>query len=610
MHRKGSRDLHTLAALGVLALFTACLALAAETPAAEPSPVAVVGARVFDGERVLPRATVIFSGPKILLIAEDAELPAGALVVDGAGKTLLPGLIDAHTHAFGDALERALAFGVTTELDMFTSAAFASEMRRQQRAGAASHRADLYSAGTLLTAPGGHGTQFGVPIPTLSTAAEAEAFVAERLAEGSDYIKLVYDDGATYGLKFATLDLPTLSAAIAATRKQQRLALVHPGSRREAREAIEAGAHGLVHLFADEPLDAELTELIASRGVFVIPTLSVNESAAGVASGQALAEDERLRPHLSHLERESLRSSFPMREGAARSTAVSREAAARLHAAGVPLLAGSDAPNPGTAHGVSLHRELALLVEAGLTPVQALAAATSVPARVFALADRGRIAPGLKADLLLVDGDPTADIQDTLRISAIWKDGRPVERPTFPDAPAKPAAAPDTEGLIADFEASEVTAAFGMGWTITTDQMMGGSSTAEMQRGAGGVDGSSGRLDVTGEVKPGSPFPWAGVIFFPGQRPMEPVDLSGYRKLAFWAKGDGGTYSVLFFASRFGRMPVSRSFTASERWQRVEMELSDFRGMSGEDVTGLAFTAGAAGTFAFSLDEVRLLAAE
>ena len=107
---------------------------------------------------------------------------------------------------------------------------------------------------------------------------------------------------------------------------------------------------------------------------------------------------------------------------------------AELHAAGVELMAGSDAPNPGTAHGASLHHELELLVRAGLTPTEALRAATTTPARRFGLSDRGRIAPGRRADLLLVRGDPTADITATRQIERVWKNGAPVQRQRYPEA--------------------------------------------------------------------------------------------------------------------------------------------------------------------------------
>jgi hypothetical protein len=95
----------------------------------------------------------------------------------------------------------------------------------------------------------------------------------------------------------------------------------------------------------------------------------------------------------------------------------------KLFAAGVPILAGTDAPNPGTMHGASVHRELQHLVAAGLTPVQALNAATARTADVFGLADRGRVKAGLKADLLLVDGQPDREISDTQRIAAVWHNG-------------------------------------------------------------------------------------------------------------------------------------------------------------------------------------------
>ena len=104
------------------------------------------------------------------------------------------------------------------------------------------------------------------------------------------------------------------------------------------------------------------------------------------------------------------------------------EAVRVLRAAGVVILAGTDAPNPGTAQGASLHGELELLVEAGLTPAEALRAATSAPAGVFGLKDRGRLAPGLRADLVLVDGDPSQDIRATRAIVGIWKAGLAVER--------------------------------------------------------------------------------------------------------------------------------------------------------------------------------------
>jgi imidazolonepropionase-like amidohydrolase len=108
----------------------------------------------------------------------------------------------------------------------------------------------------------------------------------------------------------------------------------------------------------------------------------------------------------------------------------------------VDIIAGSDAGAPGTTHGATLHGELALLVEAGLTPVQALTAATKTPADRFGLKDRGQIKAGLRADLVLVDGDPTSEIKATRAIARIFKNGFEVDR-TVPDvAPARAIFAP------------------------------------------------------------------------------------------------------------------------------------------------------------------------
>jgi imidazolonepropionase-like amidohydrolase len=111
-----------------------------------------------------------------------------------------------------------------------------------------------------------------------------------------------------------------------------------------------------------------------------------------------------------------------------RSCEAAPQALRQLVAAGVPVLVGTDTPFPGTTYGASLHRELEHLVEAGLTPTAALAAATSATARAFRMSDRGRIRPGLRADLILVDGDPSTEIRATRNIVAIWKQGVRVQR--------------------------------------------------------------------------------------------------------------------------------------------------------------------------------------
>src|SRR5690349_2895785 len=254
--------------------------------------------RVFDGERVVPSTNVLIANGKIAQIGASVAAPTGATVVDGSGKTLLPGLIDSHTHTWGTALRDAAVLGVTTVLDMFTDAKSAADMRGLDSTAAGRQVADFRSAGVLATAPKGHGTEYGLPIPTLSTPNEAQAFVDARIAEGSDYIKIVYDDGHSYGFTIPTLDKPTLEALVDATHARRKMAVVHIGDQAAARDAIDVGANGLVHLFVDKTPDADFAKLVSTHHAFVIPTLAVLESIAFGTGGDSLTKDALLAPYI------------------------------------------------------------------------------------------------------------------------------------------------------------------------------------------------------------------------------------------------------------------------------------------------------------------------
>ena len=267
--------------------------------------------------------------------------------------------------------------------------------------GAADHAGpgitDIRSAGLPAIAPGSLHSHFpGIGQRGLiGGPGDAERFVADRIAEGSDYIKIVV------GSPFADHDQATIDALVAAAHEQGKLVVAHASSVEAVRKAQLAGADIPTHAPLDEVLDAAAAAAVAAAGRVVVPTLTMMASiVANLAPPGA-------------------------------DYANARGSVAALYRAGVPVLAGTDAnDSPGTPsrvpHGESLHRELELLVEAGLSTLDALLAATALPARYFGLPDRGTIEPGKRADLVLIDGDPLADIHATRSISRIWCGGREV----------------------------------------------------------------------------------------------------------------------------------------------------------------------------------------
>lgn len=574
---------------------------------AQDNSFAIRDVRVFDGERVIEHASVVVRDGRIALVGTDAELPQGLEVVNGAGKTLLPGLIDAHVHSWGNTRADALRFGVTTELDMLGDWHRLPQIEQQRQSLARTAQADLWSAGAAVTAPGGHGTQYGMQVPTLEADGDAAAFVAARVEEGSDYIKIIVEDLSAYGTarRMPTVTSPQVAAAIDAAHRHDRLAVVHVSRRASALHAVEAGADGLAHLFIDAPVDDTFAQAARSHDSFVIPTLSVLLGIAGTGEGAALAADPRLQPLLSGEQVASLKAAFPL--GARDPDLAERLLASvgALHAAGVTLLAGTDAGNPGTAHGASLHGELELLVRAGLSPAEALNAATVATARAFGLDDRGRIAPGLRADLVLVDGNPLADITATRAIATVWKNGYAIERAAA--KPAQPAAAAPDDTLISDFDGDAIGASFGA-WQPTTDAIAGGASTVEHALIAGGADDSRGALAVRGEIRSGFAFPWAGVIFFPASEAMQAVDFSARTELVFRVRGDGRRYNAMLFSGpSMQGMPSMQPFTAGKTWTEVRLPLKGFVGADLAQLRAIAFTAGQpAGEFEFFLDRVEV----
>lgn len=386
----------------------------------------IEGAAIFTGSEPLGEGSVLLEHGVIDSIGSRSAVDRAVPRLRADGMTLMPGLIDAHVHATAGSAEQALAFGVTTELDMLADPGEVFALRRRSQTD--DTMAELRSAGTGVTVAGGYpgylvDLGYLPAFPTLADAEDAESFVVDRLAEGADYIKVFVDDGTATGLPTPTLTEPALRAVCAAAHHHDTIVVAHALTHGEAELAVGSGIDILGHLFIDRPIGERLLDTIVRSGVAVIPTLGVLDSLFGPLHGPDLLGDRRIEPRLTQASRAYL--SMGKVELGPHPCRYDREAVhetvRRLHHAGVPILAGSDAGNPDTAHGASLHVELALLVEAGLTPTQALAAATSTPAATFGLSDRGTLAPGQRADLVLVDGDPTADISAAATIARVHK---------------------------------------------------------------------------------------------------------------------------------------------------------------------------------------------
>ncbi|MHC5012554.1 MAG: amidohydrolase family protein, partial [Planctomycetota bacterium] len=576
--------------------------------------------RLFDGTGVHERTTVVVSDGRIVTVSPDSEIPTGAMVVDGRGHTLLPGLIDAHGHfgGFAPTLEQALIFGVTTSLDMWADPEQVAERRAEQRSTGVHGRSDVFSAGTLVTAPGSrHARMLRIPA-TITAPEQAERFVSDRVAEGSDFIKIVYDaygadpnwtDTTSVRGSSPSIDRPTLAAVIDAAHARDRLAVVHVLNLRSARDALEAGADGLVHVFVDEPADPDFAALAAERGLFVVPTLVI---AAPSPERSELLDEPLITDYVAPGRLTPLRqwrlAIWDAREAERR---VQRAAATvrTLHGQGVPILAGTDPPNPGSTYGVSIHEELVRLVGAGLTPTEALVAATSAPARAFGLTDRGRVAPGLRADLVLVRGDPTMDIRSSRAIAGVWKLGVRVDREAYaaasaPERNAWRALQAPGVSPISDFEgdSDRPTSVVGR-WGGMTDASWGGSSTATHRIVEEGAEGSRKSLLITGTTVANGDSTLAGPIY----RLWGGLDLSAKSALVFRAKGQGGDFRVVAIGADPSVGIAVHTFSVGAGWTEVVVPLSGLAPVYPRPLLGFVFTGPrAGGDFTLQIDDVLL----
>ncbi|GAA3213698.1 amidohydrolase family protein [Dactylosporangium siamense] len=365
------------------------------------SAVALTNVRVFDGVKLGDPTTVGVDGGLITAATKHAER------VDCHGAALLPGLIDTHVHVTEVAhLRVAARWGVTTMLDMGCwDAGIPGKLKGLPGL------PDVRIAGNLANAPGSHFVKhmgFG-PSSTVTGPQDATRFVADRVAEGSDYIKIAVEDPKIPGTK--ALSPETVTAVVEAAHTAGLLTIAHVVSADTLTVAIRAGADIVTHTALTSELDAEFEALLARRQVVIVPTLTMMDGVVRNIGGKLIMR--------------VLGTVIPgMRMRYDHATAT----VATFRKAGMTVLVGTDSNDnvktpAQVPYGESIHEELHRLVAAGLSPAEALRGATSAAAGTFGLSDRGVIAPGRRADLLLVGGDPTVDIAATRDIRGVWIGG-------------------------------------------------------------------------------------------------------------------------------------------------------------------------------------------
>jgi imidazolonepropionase-like amidohydrolase len=428
--------------------------------------VSVVHAERETGKSVDPDQTVIIRDDRIDALgpAASTPVPAGAQVIDGSGKWLIPGLTDAHVHFFqsGNPYTRPDAANLTAVVP------YASEVARNKARLPATFKVWIASGVTSVVDVGGPMWNFDVrdaartaaiapsvavagplismiadpplelddsPIIRASSAAEGTALVARELARHPDYIKVwfIHESGT---------DLPAQEAIVRAVGDAAHHAgiplAVHATELETAKAALRAGADYLVHSVEDVAVDADFLALMKRNKALYCPTLWVEsgydymfaglwrptDAERRLADPQVLAMMDDMRTLPEEKVPEGVRR---LRAGGKEPPPVSTmlRNLKTVYEAGIPVVMGTDAGNIGTLHGPSVFREMSLMQQAGLTPVQVLRAATSVGARAAHREKMaGVVAVGRVADLVLLDADPTADIANASRINRVVRSGK------------------------------------------------------------------------------------------------------------------------------------------------------------------------------------------
>lgn len=410
-------------------------------------------ARILDGTgRTLENATLVIAGERIVGI--NVPPPRGAALVDATGKTIVPGLINAHGHLgvtegaqvgpasytatnIAEQLALYARFGVTSVLALGLNRDLIYDLRRDQRNGSPELRgAAIYTAGRGIGVPAGAPPlNVGADqVDRPSTAEEARSMVRAAAAHHPDILKIWVDDVGGTKPKMQ----PEIYRAVIdeAHRNHLRVA-AHVFYLDDAKALVSLGVDVIAHSVRDRDVDTDLTSAMKSKGVFYTPTLGLDVAFFVYADHPEWLEDPFLAGALNPDVRKMLADpawrektrSDPKQPVNRKNFETALRNLRAMHAAGVNIALGTDSgASPVRIQGFAEHLELELMVHAGLPPLDALASAARGGAAVCGAADRGTLEPGKTADFLVLDANPLDDIRNTRKIFAVWHLGRRVER--------------------------------------------------------------------------------------------------------------------------------------------------------------------------------------
>lgn len=446
-----SRLTHAL--LSLVVLLAACATEPTQGPFGQASSAVLYeGARLIPGDERPPLEASAFlvENGTITRIGKRGELsvPGETARVDLTGKTVMPALVNLHGHIgyqkglsyaaenytrenLIDHLNRYAYSGVGTVVSLGTDAGdLAFQIRDEQEAGRLGG-ARLRTAGRGLAEPNagpGAAALRGAPYGVASKE-EARRAVQELAARNVDFVKIWVDDrnGTVQKLR------PELFRAIIDEAHRHELRVIaHVFYLTDARDLVDAGIDGFAHLVRDAEMDDELVRTIAERKVLVMPNIGISERSTQ-AEPPAWLNDALLRDMVSTDVMQRVTDSYARRsaeavERARQSYARMQRSLAKLNAAGAPIVLGSDSGVQDHFYGYVEHRELELMVAAGMTPAQAIVAATGRPAEILRLDEVGTLAPGRSADFIVLDGNPLEDITSTRRIAKVYLKGTELDR--------------------------------------------------------------------------------------------------------------------------------------------------------------------------------------